>query len=250
MKKSPLKKNKSASSSAMSLSKYLALSGVCSRRKAVELIEKGAVIVNGHVIKEPGFKLTPTDLITANGQSIKPEEKIYILLNKPKDYISTVFDEKGRKTIMDLVRLNTDVRLYPVGRLDRSTTGLIVLTNDGELALKLSHPRYEVVKTYQVTLDKPLSASHFKKIGQEGVNLEDGHVDVDVITYVPGERKNVIMLDIHSGRNRIVRRIFEEFGYSVKKLDRIAYAGLTKQGLKNGHWRFLELHEVRTLKKS
>ena len=250
MKKPQLKKNKPVSSSIMSLSKHIALSGVCSRRKAVELIEKGSVIVNGKVVKEPGHKLAETDIVMANGNVVKPEAKLYILLNKPKDYITTVFDDKGRKTVMDLIRLNTDARLYPVGRLDRSTTGLLVLTNDGELAQRLSHPRYQIIKTYQITLDKPLATAHFKKIGQEGADLEDGHVDVDVIAYVPGERKQIVMVDIHSGKYRVVRRIFESFGYTVKKLDRIAYAGLVKQGLKTGHWRFLEEHEVRALKKA
>jgi 23S rRNA pseudouridine2605 synthase len=236
------------SSSAMSLSKYVALSGVCSRRKAVEYIQNGSVKVNNDVVKEPGYKVEQAEVVTVNGQVVRPEEKIYIVMNKPKDYITTLFDEKGRKTVMDLIKIRKDIRLYPVGRLDRATTGILILTNDGELALKLSHPRYEVTKTYQATLDRSLDNVHLKKIGHEGVNLEDGHVDVDVIGFMPGEKRNVVLLDIHSGKNHVVRRIFEEFGYTVKKLDRVAYAGLTKKGLKPGASRYLTPQEIGMLK--
>lgn len=236
--------------SVMSLSKYVALSGVCSRRKATEMIENGQVTVNGEVIPEPGFRVSPLMVVKAQGRILRPEEKVYILLNKPKDYITTLFDERGRKTVMDLVQLPEEVRLYPVGRLDRATTGLLVLTNDGEFAQKLSHPRYEISKTYHVTLDKPFSQGNLKRIGLEGVELEDGHVDVDAIGYVPEARKNEIVIELHSGKNRIVRRIFESFGFTVKKLDRISYAGLSKQGLRTGQWRKLTGHEISTLKKT
>lgn len=233
-----------------SLSKFVALSGVCSRRKAVEMIENGLVTVNGEVIREPGFKIDEKNtIVKAGGRLVQPEEKVYVLLNKPKDYITTVVDEKGRKTVMELIQLKHEVRLYPVGRLDRSTTGLLLLTNDGELALRLAHPRYEVKKTYHVTLEKPLSFETLKRIGQEGIELEDGLVMVDAIGFMPGEKKKQVVIELHSGKFHVVRRIFEAVGNRVDKLDRVIYANLTKAGLRSGQWRFLTHGEVAQLKK-
>ncbi|MCX5921827.1 MAG: pseudouridine synthase [Candidatus Dependentiae bacterium] len=235
-------------SEAMSLSKYLALGGVGSRRKVTELIKEGFVTVNNKSVTEPGYKLLDKDIVRAKGELVKQEEKAYILLNKPKDYITTVSDEKGRRTVMDLIRLTKDVRVYPIGRLDRATTGLLLLTNDGELALKLAHPRYKISKVYLVELDKLLTSSNMRKLVEEGVELEDGKVVVDEIVFQPGDKKTVTV-EIHSGKYRVVRRIFEAIGYEVRKLDRISYAGLTKQGLRVGQCRFLEPQEVAMLKK-
>jgi 23S rRNA pseudouridine2605 synthase len=246
MKKKIIKKEQTASQ--MSLSKFIALGGVGSRRKATEIIKKGEVTVNNKIIKEPGYKLKEDDVVTVNGKLIKPEEKVYILLNKPKDYITTVFDEKGRKTVMQLIDIAQNIRLYPVGRLDRATTGLLVLTNDGDLALKLSHPRYEISKTYHVVLDHALKQNDLKQIAQDGVQLEDGLVTIDSLYYVAGEQKNHVIIELHSGKNRVVRRLFEAMGYQVKKLDRVQYAGLTKKNLRSGAWRMLSKQEVNQLK--
>lgn len=234
---------------AISLSKYIAINGICSRRKAVELIADNKVTVNNKIVTEPGRKIAETDRVYVNSVLVQQEPKMYILLNKPKDYIATVSDEKGRKTVMELVPELAHLRLYPVGRLDRSTTGLLVLTNDGELAQRLSHPKYEVSKIYEVVLDVPIKQSDFKSIVDDGVELEDGHVTVDAMAILPGENKRVVAIEIHSGKNRVVRRVFEHFGYKVQKLDRIEYAGLTKHNLRAAQWRHLSPHEVNTLKK-
>lgn len=249
MKKPIAKKNvKTGALPSTSLSKYLAINGVASRRKATEIIKSGLVTVNNTIVYEPGYKVAQNDMVCAKGLLVTPEEKVYILLNKPKDCITTVSDERGRKTVMDLIQLDRPVRLYPVGRLDRATTGLIILTNDGDLAQKLAHPRYAKSKMYQVTLNKTVIQADVKKLGHEGIDLEDGHVDIDGIAYVVGERKNVVLVELHSGQHHVVRRIFEALGYLVDKLDRVSYAGLTKQNLRQGQWRFLTKGEVAALK--
>lgn len=226
----------------MRLNKYLAHSGIASRRKADEYIEQGAVTVNDIVVREMGFKVKKGDIILFNGKPVKPEQKTYILLNKPKNVITTTNDEKGRQTVLDIVANATNERIYPVGRLDRGTTGLLLLTNDGELAQKLAHPSKMVQKIYHVTLDQPLSKRDLEHI-LEGVMLEDGLVPVDDAHYV-GINRDEVGIEIHVGRNRVVRRLFEHLGYKVVKLDRVVYAGLTKKSLGRGEWRYLEPREV------
>ena len=230
----------------MPLNKYIAHCGICSRRDAVEYIKQGKVKVNGVLAEEPGLKINEGDAVTVAGKKIVPQKNLaYLLLNKPKGFITTTEDEKGRKTIMDLVASSEIERLYPIGRLDRNTTGLIILTNDGELAQKLSHPKYNVKKIYQVTLDKNITKADFEKI-LAGVTLEDGLAPVDSLAML--EEKNELGIEIHSGKNRIVRRIFEHLGYQVEKLDRVMYAGLTKKNLPRGKWRLLTDREVILLK--
>ena len=229
--------------SSHSLSKFCAQAGIASRRKVIDLIKQGLIKVNGIIIKEPGYKLTAADKVAYNDKPVRSEEKIYILLNKPKDYITTVSDEKGRKTVMDLVKNSIGVRLYPVGRLDRNTTGLLVLTNDGNVAQRLSHPRYEVQKMYAVTLDALLTQQHMEQI-KKGLQLDDGEIRVDAISFVPKMPRSNVNVTLHSGKNRIVRRIFEHLGYEVIKLDRIGYASLTKKGLLVGEWRYLTAREI------
>ena len=231
----------------MRLNKYLAHSGVASRRKAAEIIKRGKVTVNGKVVDHPAYEVKPGDVVKYKDKVLKPEKnKVYLLLNKPKDTITSLKDEKGRKTVIDLVKDKIKERIFPVGRLDYKTTGLLLLTNDGDLAKKLSHPRYQVPKVYEVTLDKPLAKKHLEQI-KKGVKLEDGMAYVDWIR-IMDDKGMVVNLEIHSGRNRIVRRIFEHFGYKVKKLDRIYYAGLTKKGLKRGSFRPLTEKEIIMLK--
>ncbi len=230
----------------MQLNKYIAHAGICSRRKATELIKAGNVTVNNKLITEPGYKVQLGDVVSIEGKIIKPEKKVYILLNKPKDYITTVADERGRKTIMALIGPAIKHRLYPVGRLDRNTTGLLLVTNDGELAQRLMHPRYEVKKTYHVVVDKNIQSDDIRRIRQ-GVTLEDGNVAVDRISYIAGKRKSQVILELHSGKYRVVRRIFEYLGYTIIKLDRVAYAGLTKRGLPVAKWRFLTDKEIAML---
>jgi 23S rRNA pseudouridine2605 synthase len=232
----------------MPLNKYIAHSGICSRRDAVELIKNGKVKVNGEVISEPGYKIVPTDAVIVNGKKIQPvKDLVYILLNKPKDYITTTDDERGRKTVLDLIHRATPIKVYPVGRLDRNTSGVLLLTNDGELTQKLTHPSNEIRKVYAVTLDKPLAKAHFDEI-LKGVPLEDGVANVDSLAFTDAADKTQIGIEIHSGRNRIVRRIFEHYGYDVKNLDRVVFAGLTKKNVDRGKWRFLSEKEVRDLK--
>ena len=234
--------------SAMPLNKYIAHSGVCSRRDAVDLIKNEKVKVNGVLVTEPGHKVNPEDAVTVAGKKIHPvEDLVYILINKPKDYITTTEDERGRKTVMDLIKKASPVKVYPVGRLDRNTTGVLLLTNDGELAQKLTHPSNEIKKVYAVTLDKPLTRVHFDEI-LTGVPLEDGVAKVDSLAYTDTRDATQIGIEIHSGRNRIVRRIFEHYGYDVKNLDRVMFAGLTKKNVERGKWRFLNEKEVRDLK--
>ncbi|MGB1242546.1 MAG: pseudouridine synthase [Chitinophagales bacterium] len=228
------------------LNKYLANSGVAARRKADELIKEGWVTVNGNTITEMGFRVQADDIVKFKNKKVEPQNKTYILMNKPKDMITTTNDPQGRKTVMDLVASVDVERLYPVGRLDRNTVGLLLLTNDGSLAQYLSHPKTEVRKIYHVFLDKPLQKSHLNQIGK-GIKLEDGEISVDGVSYM-SENKKEIGIQIHSGRNRIVRRIFEYFGYEINKLDRVIYGGLTKKNLTRGKWRFLTAKEVIMLK--
>ncbi len=230
----------------MPLNKYIAHSGECSRRDAAELVKQGKVKVNGELVLDPGYKVKPDDNVTLVGKKLKPQKNnIYILLNKPKGYITTNEDPQGRKTVMELLQGAGTDRIFPVGRLDRDTSGLLLITNDGDLTQRLSHPSFNIKKVYHVTLDKPLTKAHFEKI-IEGVELEDGKAVVDEMAYL--EAKNELGLEIHSGKNRIVRRIFESLGYVVEKLDRMMYAGLTKKNLPRGKWRHLDPREVVLLK--
>jgi 23S rRNA pseudouridine2605 synthase len=233
---------------AMPLNKFIAHAGVCSRRDAVELVKDGKVVVNGEKVMEPGYKVTDKDEVKVNGKKLFTRRNlVYILLNKPKDFITTTEDPQGRKTVLDIIRNATPERVYPIGRLDRNTTGVLLLTNDGELAQKLSHPSYEIKKIYEVKLDKPLVKKDFDAV-LNGVTLEDGFVAPDSLAYADPKDKSVIGIEIHSGRNRIVRRIFEHLGYDVRNLDRVMYANLTKKNVDRGKWRFLTEKEVRLLK--
>lgn len=229
------------------LNRYIANAGICSRREADVFIAAGNVQVNGRIINEMGYKVQPNDEVRFDGRLISSEKKAYVLLNKPKGFITTTSDEKGRRTVMDLVQNATTSRIVPVGRLDRATTGLLLLTNDGDLAKKLTHPSHQVRKIYHAILDRKLAYADLKKI-EEGLTLEDGLIQVDEISYVEGAPKNEIGIKIHSGRNRIVRRIFEHLGYQVERLDRVVFAGLTKKDLPRGHWRHLTAQEVVNLK--
>ncbi len=230
------------------LNRYIANSGICSRRKADELIIAGVISVNGAPVAELGHKIDPyKDEIRYNGELLKREKKVYVLLNKPKDYITTTDDPQERRTVMQLVEKASRERIYPVGRLDRNTTGLILMTNDGDLADKLSHPKHGITKIYHVELSKGLSQGDFNKI-QFGLELEDGLIKPDSISYVAGGTKKEVGIQIHSGKNRIVRRIFEHLGYEVVKLDRVVYGNLTKKDLPRGKWRFLEDHELIQIK--
>jgi 23S rRNA pseudouridine2605 synthase len=231
------------------LNKYISNSGVCSRRKADEYIKEGLVKVNGQEVYEMGYKVKPGDVVHFKGERVVSEAKYYVLLNKPKDFITTTSDELGRKTVLQLVKnAAPNARLYPVGRLDRNTTGLLLLTNDGDLAQKLSHPSSNVIKVYQAELNKPITKDDLEKIRQ-GIMLEDGLAEVDEvdITY-PQVDAHFVGVAIHIGKNRIVRRIFEHLGYDVVKLDRVSYAGLTKKDLPRGKWRFLTEKELILLK--
>lgn len=233
----------------MQLNKFLAYAGVCSRRKAADLIKEGKVSVNGKAVIEPGYQVKNTDLVKFQSEVIRSEEKMYVLLNKPKGYITTMADERGRKTVMDLVQeASRGVRLYPVGRLDRDTTGLLVLTNDGELAQILAHPRYEVQKTYNVTLDRTINFRDVQRI-RDGLTLEDGYIEIDAISYIPQNPRTRVRIELHSGKNRIVRRIFECLGYRVEKLDRIGYAEFSLHDLARGAWRYLRRQEIAQLKR-
>jgi len=232
----------------MPLNKFIAHAGICARREAAELVRKGIVKVNDQLITEPGHKVSNRDEIKVNGKKIfLAKNLVYILLNKPKDYITTTDDPRGRKTVLDLIRKAGNERVYPVGRLDRNTSGVLLLTNDGELAQKLTHPSHEIKKVYHVTLNKPLEKIDFENI-LKGIILEDGPASVDVLAYADVKDKTQIGVEIHSGRNRIVRRIFEHLGYDVKNLDRVTFASLTKKNVERGKWRFLSEKEVRDLK--
>lgn len=225
------------------LNKYLANSGMCSRREADRLIKAGQVEVNGETVTEMGVKVSMSDEVKFNGMVIKPEHKRYIILNKPKDYITTLKDPNARHTVMDLIEGACKERVYPVGRLDRNTTGVLLFTNDGDLAKKLTHPSNEIQKIYHVTTDKAVTVADIEKIS-EGFELEDGFIKADEVGYLDQHNKCEVGIRIHSGRNRIVRRIFEYLGYEVAKLDRLSFAGLDKKGLGRGRWRFLSEKEV------
>jgi 23S rRNA pseudouridine2605 synthase len=243
----PVKKhreiNPALNSGLIRLNKYVANSGVCSRREADTYIAAGNVTVNGKPVTEMGHKVSLTDEVRFDGRLLNPEKKEYILLNKPKNFITTTKDDKGRRTVMELISNATKSRLVPVGRLDRNTTGLLLFTNDGDLAKKLTHPRHGVRKIYHVELNKNLKTDDLHKI-QEGVMLEDGLIKVDGISYLNNAPKKEVGVEIHSGKNRIVRRIFEQMGYEVVKLDRVIFANLTKKDLPRGHWRPLTDQEV------
>ena len=229
------------------LNKYLANAGVCSRREADEYIQAGAVLVNGTVVTELGTKVLRSDEVKFRDQPVTMEKKVYVLLNKPKDYVTTSDDPQQRKTVMDLVKNACEERIYPAGRLDRNTTGVLLLTNDGDLASKLTHPKFLKKKVYHVYLDKPVTATDLQKIA-EGIELEDGEVHADAIEYASPTDEKQVGIEIHSGKNRIVRRIFESLGYRVVKLDRVQFAGLTKKNLRRGDWRFLTQKEVEMLR--
>lgn len=228
------------------LNKYIANSGICSRREADDYIVAGLVSVNGVTVTELGTKVYPKDVVRFNDERIKGEAKVYIVMNKPKDFVTTMSDPHAERTVMQLVEGKCAERVYPVGRLDKATTGVLLLTNDGELADKLTHPSFEKKKIYHVFLDKNFKGSDFQAL-LDGINLEDGFVQADALSYID-EDKSQVGVEIHSGRNRIVRRMFEHFGYKVKKLDRVYFAGLTKKNLRRGQWRFLTDLEVSMLK--
>jgi len=235
-------------SAQMPLNKFIAHAGICGRREAAELVKKGLVKVNGEMVIEPGHKVGVKDEVKVNGKKIFPAKNlVYILLNKPKDFITTTDDPQGRKTVLDLISRATNERVYPVGRLDRNTSGVLLLTNDGELAQKLTHPSNEIKKVYHVTLNKPLDKKDFDQV-LKGVVLDDGPAHVDALAYADVKDKTQIGVEIHSGRNRIVRRIFEKLGYDVRQLDRVIFAGLTKKNIERGKWRSLSEKEVRDLK--
>ncbi len=233
---------------AMPLNKFIAHAGISGRREAADIIKQGLVKVDGSIVYEPGYKVTQQNDVRVKGKRVYPQKnQVYILLNKPKDYITTANDPEGRKTVLDLVKTATPDRVYPVGRLDRNTTGVLLLTNDGELAQKLTHPSYEIKKVYEVRLDQPLSKKDFELILQ-GVELEDGVVPVDSLGYVDDKDKSVVGIQIHSGKNRVVRRLFAHLGYDVKNLDRVMFANLTKKNVDRGKWRLLTEKEIRLLK--
>jgi 23S rRNA pseudouridine2605 synthase len=229
------------------LNRFIAMSGVCSRREADDLIKAGRITVNGDVVTEMGVIVSPEDKVTFDGKELKAEKKVYVLLNKPKDCVTTTDDPEERRTVMDLVEDAATERIFPVGRLDRNTTGVLLLTNDGDMAEKLMHPRYEVRKIYHVFLDKNVSQEDLEMM-LRGIELEDGPVAVDEVSYVDNRDKSQVGVVLHSGRNRIVRRIFEHFGYNVERLDRVYYGGLTKKNVPRGHWRYLTDEEVNRLK--
>lgn len=229
------------------LNRYISNSGICSRREADDLISGGYVSVNGEKITELGVKVSYKDQVKVKGKIIMPEKEVYVLLNKPKDYITTLDDPYAKKTVIQLVREACPERIYPVGRLDKNTTGVLLFTNDGQLAKKLTHPSSNIIKVYHVQLDMPLTKSHLQEIAK-GITLDDGPIKVDDISFIDELDKTQAGIQLHSGRNRIVRRIFEHFGYKVKKLDRVFFAGLTKQKLPRGKWRFLTPKEISRLK--
>ena len=232
------------------LNKFIAHAGVCGRREAAELVKGGKVTVNGDKIFEPGYKVTQADKVTVKGKAIfLQKNNVYILLNKPKDAITTNDDPEGRNTVMDIFEGQMKERIYPVGRLDRNTTGVLLLTNDGELAQRLMHPKYEVKKVYKATLNKAFKKTDLFNLVNNGVDLEDGHIQPDGVAIPNPNDKTVVGIEIHSGRNRIIHRMFEAMGYVVDKLDRISYADITRSGLDRGHWRHLNDKELKGLKR-
>lgn len=247
LKKINERAGKASSNEPIRLNRAIANSGICSRREADQLILEGKIKVNGKIVTELGFKVQSSDKVFYNGKLLQRERMVYVLLNKPKDFITTTKDEKGRKTVMSLVSKACEERIYPVGRLDRNTTGLLLFTNDGELAKKLTHPSHKVRKIYQLELDKPIEEEDFNKI-LSGVELEDGVTEVDDLAVISPDRKT-LGIEIHSGKNRVVRRIFEAVGYEVVKLDRAVFAGLNKKDLPRGKWRFVTERELLQLKR-
>lgn len=246
----PVSTEKNNSFSEMPLNKFLAHCGVTSRRDAVQLITSGKVSVNKNIITQPAFKVNEKDDVIYNGKKLYVTKNlVYILLNKPKDYITTTDDPLNRKTVLQLIKTATDQRVYPVGRLDRNTSGVLLLTNDGDLTQQLTHPSYQIKKVYEAKLDKPLTKADFEKI-VNGLKLDDGEIYADALAYADAKDKSVIGIELHSGRNRIVRRIFEHLGYDVKALDRVMYASLTKKNVERGNWRYLNEKEIRLLKYS
>ena len=238
-----------ATGDTLPLNKYISNGGICSRRDAAEIVRQGKVTVNGQLVTEPGTKVHPTDTIKVGNKKVTISSNfVYILLNKPKDYITTTDDPQGRRTVLDLIRAATTERVYPIGRLDRNTSGVLLFTNDGDLSQKLSHPSHQIRKIYHVTLDKPLTKADFDKIASGGIVLEDGPAPVDDLAYADPKDRTQIGIEIHTGRNRIVRRIFEHLQYDVRGLDRVMYAGLTKKNVQRGHWRLLNEKEIRILK--
>lgn len=243
--KTPAKK--SADADEIRLNKFVANSGLCSRREADEYIKAGLIKVNGKIITELGTKVRLEDEVKYNDERIKAERLVYVLLNKPKDYITTLRDPFAKRTVLQLVQKAGKERIYPVGRLDRNTTGVLLLTNDGDLTKKLTHPSHNKMKIYNVTLDKNLTKPHFNQI-LKGITLDDGFISADNMSYIDNTDKSLIGIELHSGRNRIVRRIFNHFGYNIKKLDRVYFAGLTKKGVQRGTWRYLSEKEINMLK--
>lgn len=237
---------KTGTTGEMRLNRFIANAGICSRREADKYIVAGTVTVNGKVVTELGVKVQSTDDVRFDGRKLNAEKKVYLLLNKPKDFVTTTDDPHADRTVMDLVKEACEERIYPVGRLDKSTTGVLLFTNDGEMSDRLTHPSHRTKKIYQVTLDKPLTKNDIQKIA-DGLELEDGPIAADAISYIDANAKNEVGIEIHSGRNRIVRRIFEHLGYRVRKLDRVFFAGLTKKNLPRGKWRFLSHKEVQFL---
>lgn len=229
------------------LNRFIANSGVCSRREADKYIVSGVISVNGKIITELGAKVRHSDEVRFDGRKLNAEKKVYLLLNKPKDFVTTTDDPYAEKTVMDLVKNACNERIYPVGRLDRNTTGVLLFTNDGDLSKKLTHPSHNIKKIYQVSLNKSLTKEHLMQIAK-GVELEDGYVSADAISFINPDDRTEIGIEIHSGKNRIIRRIFEHFGYQIKKLDRVYFAGLTKKSLTRGKWRFLSEKEIHFLK--
>jgi 23S rRNA pseudouridine2605 synthase len=229
------------------LNKYIASTGICSRREADEFIQAGLITVNGKLVTELGVKVSSADLVKYNGETLREEKKVYILMNKPKDYVTTVEDPHAKKTVLELVRGACKERIYPVGRLDRNTTGVLLLTNDGEITKRLTHPKFEKLKIYHVYLNRNLKQGDMDKVAS-GITLEDGFIKADSISYADPVDKKQVGIEIHSGRNHIVRRIFESLGYEIAKLDRVYFAGLTKKNLRRGEWRFLSEKEIAMLK--
>lgn len=244
-----IKKNvRPESTSEMPLNKFVAYAGVCARRAAADLVKQGNVTVNDDKVFEPSYRVKEGDIVKVNGKRVSIQKNlVYILLNKPKDYITTSKDPQNRKTVLDIVKTEGKERIFPVGRLDRNTTGVLLLTNDGELAQKLTHPSFEVRKIYEAKLDKELTKADFEKI-ISGVTLDDGFIKADALAYADTKDRSVVGIEIHSGKNRIVRRIFEHLGYSVKNLDRVMFANLTKKNVDRGKYRLLNEKEVRALK--
>ena len=242
------KRTNTSDAESIRLNKFIANAGVCSRRDADTLIVSGAIAINGTTVTTLGAKVKPGDKVTYDGHPLNNEKKVYVLLNKPKDFITTTEDPQQRRTVLSLVQNACKERIYPVGRLDRMTTGLLLLTNDGDLAKKLTHPRHRIRKMYHVTLDKALKKQDMISI-LEGVELDDGLVDVDKIEYVKtAQSRKEVGLELHSGKNRVIRRLFEKLGYKVLKLDRVMLAGLTKKNIERGRWRFLSDKEIGYLK--